>query len=537
MFTQSPPTLGNQYHDDLFLHAYLQRTLPRDVLNAVAPQLARIGELAGGELYQLQLADRLHEPRLVQWDAWGNRVDRIELTSLWREAALIAAREGLVAMPYEQNHGAHSRICQFAAVYLFHPSSDFYTCPLAMSDGAARTLLKSGNRDLIERAVPKLTSRDPALAWTSGQWMTEATGGSDVGSSLTTAIRDADGAWRLTGKKWFTSAINSQMALTLARPQGNGPGGRNLALFYIETRAANGASNNIRVERLKDKLGTRKVPTAELYLDGAVAQLVSEPRDGTRAIEPMLVITRAWNSVSAAACMRRALALAQSYAHERNAFGKQLRELPLHAATLAWMQAQTHAVFLLAFELIALIGRDEAHEITASERALLRLLTPIAKLATAKQAVAVVSEAVEAFGGAGYIEDTGLPLLLRDTQVLPIWEGTTNVLALDAVLRSDLPAGLAALHERITRSSHGMKDASLINHVNAALESVATMTKWLATNPAPDTLQAEARKLSMSLAHALQRALLAEHANWLLETKGDRVGIVDVEAFVRAAAQ
>jgi alkylation response protein AidB-like acyl-CoA dehydrogenase len=533
MFIQSPPSLGNQYHADSLLRGYLERTLPDDVLPDVRPQLERIGALAGGELYQLQLEDRLNEPRLVQWDAWGNRVDRIELTELWRKAAVIAAREGLVAMPYEPNHGRYARIGQFAALYLFHPSSDFYTCPLAMSDGAARTLLKSGNRALIERAVPKLTSRDPNEVWTSGQWMTEATGGSDVGSSLTSAVRGADGVWKLTGKKWFTSAINSQMALTLARPQGNGPGGRNLALFYVETRAPNGALNNIRVERLKDKLGTRKVPTAELCLDGAVAQLVGEPCNGTRAIEPMLVITRAWNSISAAACMRRALALTQSYASERLAFGKRLRDLPLHARTLAWMEAETHAVVLLAFELIALIGRDEANEISESQCALLRLLTPLVKLSTAKQAVAVVSEAVEAFGGAGYVEDTGIPLLLRDTQVLPIWEGTTNVLALDAVLRSDLAAGTEALCERIRECGRFVKSKPLSDHITAALENVKRVADWLVSGPSAESLQAEARTVAMTLARALERALLVEHASWLLEIKSDSSGAAMLENFNR----
>src|SRR5690606_40299759 len=120
---------------------------------------------------------------------------------------------------------------------------------------------------------------DPAQAWTSGQWMTETTGGSDVGASLTKAVRGEDGTWRLYGKKWFTSAVTSQMALTLARPEGNGPGGSGLAMFYVETRDAEGRLNGIRVERLKDKLGTRKVPTAELYLDGTRATLIGEPRN------------------------------------------------------------------------------------------------------------------------------------------------------------------------------------------------------------------------------------------------------------------
>src|SRR5262249_34697264 len=143
---------------------------------------------------------------------------------------------------------------------------------------------------------------------TSGQWMTESTGGSDVGASLTSAHQEA-GDWRLYGKKWFTSAITSQMALTLARPAGNGPGGSGLAMFYVETHDASGRPNGIRIERLKDKLGTRKVPTAELTLDGARAELVGETRGGTRDIEPMLVVTRAWNSVTSVAFMRRGMAL------------------------------------------------------------------------------------------------------------------------------------------------------------------------------------------------------------------------------------
>lgn len=452
IFTQTPPSLSNTYRDDSFLRAYLTRVLPADVLNAIEHELQAMGELSGGELYQLQLQDRLNEPRLTQWDAWGNRVDRIELTPLWKRAAGLAAQHGLVAIPYERRHARYSRLHQFALVYLFHPSTDVYACPLAMTDGAARTLIDARNQTLIDRAVPRLTSRDHAQAWTSGQWMTETTGGSDVGTTTTRAEPAEQGQWRLYGKKWFTSAITSEMALTLARPAENGPGGAGLALFYVETHAADGRLNGIRVERLKDKLGTRKVPTAELMLEGALAHAVIGTNYGTRHIGPMLQTTRAWNSVTAAAFMRRAVMLANAYAKERKAFGAPLESLPLHRETLDDLETQTRAATLLAFELVELIGREEANDISDSQRALLRLLTPLTKLLTAKQAVATVSEAIEAFGGAGYVEDTGLPALLRDTQVLPIWEGTTNVLALDALLRSDVAQGLTALRERAERA-------------------------------------------------------------------------------------
>jgi acyl-CoA dehydrogenase len=189
---QAPPALGNQYEDDSVLRSYLRRSIPSEVLGEIKPTLVEMGELAGGKLYQMQLADRLNEPKLTQWDAWGNRIDRIELTPLWRIAERVAAEHGVVATAYEQKHGRFSRVNQCALAYLFTPSTDIYSCPLAMTDGAARTLLSSGNRAQIERAVPHLTSRDPKEFWTSGQWMTELTGGSDVGASETIAKPDSD---------------------------------------------------------------------------------------------------------------------------------------------------------------------------------------------------------------------------------------------------------------------------------------------------------------------------------------------------------
>jgi alkylation response protein AidB-like acyl-CoA dehydrogenase len=524
MFLQSPPELGNQFRDDPLLGGWLRRVLPEDVRYEIERELDELGELGGGELYRLQLADRLHEPQLTQWDAWGRRVDQIELTPLWREAARLTLKYGLVATPYERRHGRYARIEQFAKVYLFHPSTDVYTCPLAMTDGAARTLLDAGVRELIDRAVPRLTTRDPEGFWTSGQWMTELTGGSDVGRSETRAVPDGD-QWRLYGRKWFTSAVTSQMALTLARPEGNPGGGKGLAMFYVELRDAQGRLNGVRVDRLKDKLGTRKVPTAELTLDATRAALVGQPRNGTRAIEPMLGVTRMWNSVCAASFMRRGLALARSYAARREAFGEPLDRLPLHVDTLSMLEAETWGAFLMAFQLVELQGKLEAGEIDDEERALLRLVTPLTKLATGKQAVAAIAEVIESFGGAGYIEDTGLPQLMRDTHVLPIWEGTTNVLSLDALLRSDFHAGLAALVGRVSTAVFSLTDARLVSVGRLAVAAVERAALWMDSGQEEEVLQAGARRLALSLSRALQLSLLCEHAQWLLDEERDERGL------------
>jgi len=532
LFTQAAPELGNQYRDDPLLAGWLARVLPADVLQAIEPEFDELGGIAGGELYRLQLADRLNEPTLVQWDAWGNRVDALEVSPLWREAERLTVRHGLVATAYERAHGRYSRIEQFAKVYLFHPSSDVYTCPLAMTDGAARTLIESGNAALIARAIPHLTSRDPATFWTSGQWMTETTGGSDVGRSQTRAV-EQDGVWRLYGRKWFTSAVTSQMALTLARPEGNAPGGKGLAMFFVEVRDAEGRLNGLRVDRLKDKLGTRKVPTAELMLEGCRAELVGLPVNGTRAIEPMLGITRTWNSVCAVAFMRRGLALARSYAERREAFGQPLARQPLHADTLASLEAETWGAFLMTFLLVELTGRAESGQIDDQQRALLRLVTPLTKLVTGKQAVSVVSEVVESFGGAGYVEDTGLPQLLRDTQVLPIWEGTTNVLSLDALLRSDLHSGLAALMGRASACVRSLTQPRLIAAGKQAIGAIERAALWLESGQDREVLQSGARRLALTIARALQLVLLCEHAQWLLDHGGDRRGYAAAMRFSR----
>ena len=519
-FNQSPPRLGNQYDDDDVLRSLLARRFGGRVPARVAEALRAMGDLAGGELYRMQLADRLNEPRLVQWDAWGNRIDDIELSPLWRRAERLAAEFGLVATGYEAEHGALARTVQFALVHLFHPSTDVYSCPLAMTDGAARTLLESGNRALAERAVPHLTSRDPAQFWTSGQWMTESTGGSDVGASETIARPQGDG-WGLWGRKWFTSAATSQMALTLARPEGNEAGGRGLALFYVETRNDAGRLDRIEVLRLKDKLGTRKVPTAELVLDGTPAIPVAGMSNGVRQIVPMLTLTRTWNSVCAASFMRRGVALARDYARRRNAFGKPLARQPLHVQTLAAMQAEYEAAFHLCFELIHLLGRAEHGDADDDSRALLRLMTALTKLTTGKQAVAVSTEAIECFGGAGYVEDTGLPLIVRDSQVLPIWEGTTNVLSLELLKACGDGAPLAVLRRRLTACAHACRDDRLLAAVSIAGTAADRALAWYRSAAAsgPDALAANARGFALTLGRATALALLCEHAQWSLDNE------------------
>ena len=524
-FHQDPPQLGNQYDDDSLLRSWVERAFPGDLRRTVESELREMGALAGGPLQALSFASRREEPRLVTFDAWGQRVDEIQVPEAWKHFAKVAAEWGLVAVPYERKEGELSRIRWAALVHLFGPSSSIYTCPLAMTDGAATTLLTHGNRALIERAVPRLTSRDPARAWTSGQWMTERAGGSDVGQSLTRAVGEPGGeAFRLHGTKWFTSATTSEMTLTLARPEGNGTGGKGLALFYLELRDAEGRPNGMRILRLKEKLGTRMLPTAEIELEGARAVPVAGLSDGVRAIAPMLQITRTWNALCAVGGMRRGVALARDYARRRSAFGAPLSRKALHVQTLADLEVEAQAAFFLTFRVVELLGKAEAKEATEEERILLRTLQPVAKLVTGKQAVAHASEVLEAFGGAGYVEDTGLPVLLRDAQVLPIWEGTTNVLSLDLLRALGEAGALRRLEEELERTFRTVSDPELAPVRTRAMALLGGAAAWFRAAHAgsPAQLEGGARTFALAVGRALQLGLAAEHAQWRWVRNDDR---------------
>jgi alkylation response protein AidB-like acyl-CoA dehydrogenase len=544
-FRQAPPTLGNQYDSDSLLREYLERNLPPELLERFEPEYRELGELNGGELFQLSLADLDNEPVHTVWDAWGNRIDHVEVTDVWKRAQVICAEHGLVAAGYDSELGPYARVHQHVLNYVAQASLDTYNCPLAMTDGAARTLLDSGNQTLIDHALPRLLSRDPATMWTSGQWMTELIGGSDVAQTETVARRDGD-RWRLYGTKWFTSATTADMALTLARPEGNPPGGRGLAMFYLELRDGNGRLQNLRINRLKDKFGTRKLPTAELALDGVEAVPVAGLENGVRNITPMLNITRTWNAVGAILGMQRAVALTRDYATKREAFGAALIDKPLHVDTMAEMIAETQGAFLLAFRVVELLGRIESGEASQAEQLVSRLLTPIGKLTTGKQGVAVASEALESFGGAGYVNDTGLPKLLADAQVLPIWEGTTNVLSLDTLRALKQDGVWEAFVGEIRARLGAATDPRLQAAVERSQAAVQHAGQWLQeTLDERPLLEAGARRFAMTLGRATELALLAEHAQWCLDQgKGERalaaarrfsrsrIDLIDDEGFV-----
>jgi hypothetical protein len=326
------------------------------------------------------------------------------------------------------------------------------------------------------------------------------------------------------------------MALTLARPEGNPAGGRGLALFHVQVRDEEGALNGITIHRLKEKLGTKMLPTAELTLDGALATPVAGLDNGIRNITPLLNITRTWNAVCSVGSMRMGVALARDFASRRVAFGAPLSEKALHQDTLGGMQAEFEGAFHLAFEVVRLLGREEHGEISDTERGTLRLLFPLAKLLTARQAVAGASEALEAFGGAGYVEDTGLPRLLRDTQVLSIWEGTTNVLSLDSLRAIARDGALEPFLAHLQGCLEGVSHERLGGCTADALGAASAAAQWLQSAGAEsqEAMEAGARRFAFTLGRAMSLALLTAHAQWALDTEGDDLPMLAAERYASA---
>ncbi|XP_067259469.1 acyl-CoA dehydrogenase family member 11-like [Chanodichthys erythropterus] len=526
-FFQERPLLTNPFTQDALLRAYLQRHLP---VPEVHGDLRRFGERLVCEIEALGRQCELHPPVLQRYDAWGRRVDRIVTCDAWTRLRHVSAQEGLVAAGYERTYGEWSRVYQMSKMYLFAPSAGLYTCPLAMTDGAAKVIESLGMP--AREAFERLTSRDEKRFWTSGQWMTERRGGSDVSSGTETVARRQQGEWfKLYGFKWFTSATDADMTLTLARVTDEHghttPGSRGLSLFLADVWDSDGSSNGIEVQRLKDKLGTRQMPTAELLLDGMNARLLSEEGRGVASIANMLTVTRIYNTVCAVAAMRRIVHLSREYACKRSAFGKLLKDHALHVQTLSRMEVETRAAFLLAMEVCRLLGREENQSASERETLLLRLLTPVAKLYTAKQAVSVVSEGLESFGGQGYIEDTGLPSMLRDAQVLSIWEGTTNVLSLD-VLRSIekssgsvLQAFFSDAEERLLAAEAFPALRPALTSLRASLSALMHFCQTAAASRPAGYLELSARDLAYSLARVYMGALLVDHAAWEHATHTD----------------
>ncbi|WP_433414083.1 acyl-CoA dehydrogenase family protein [Microtetraspora malaysiensis] len=522
-FVQDAPRVANRWRADRALRQAVQRILPPDVFEKAAGELDHAAERCATEMPPLAARAEANPPRHLPYDAWGRRIDRIEIDPAWTELVRLLQGLGAVAIPYEETYGAYGRVVQAALYQMVQAVTATALCPLGMSDGAA-ACLRQHDAELAARYVPLLTKR--VGGWTSGQWMTEKEGGSDLSRSGTVATPLGDGTWALRGTKWFTSATTADIAVALARPEGAEPGSRGLSLFALELRGPDGGWNGLRVRRLKDKYGTRGLPTAELDLDGAVAVPVGGIGGGIAKIASVLHVARMASAQAGPGATGHLLQLARDYARRRTVRGGPLADSPLHLGWLAELAAEHEAMVQMALRSAQLVGRQENGDSgdSGDTTPLARVVVPLAKMVTAREAVRVCSELLESFGGAGYLEDTGIPQVLRDVQVQSIWEGTTNVLALDVVRALGAPGVAAAFRDDV--------EARLAAHPHPRTEAAARIVRDAAREVAarePDP--ATARELAWSMARTYQAALLAAQAGWALTALGDERTAVALEIF------
>lgn len=416
-------------------------------------------------------------------DAFGHWTGELVTSEGWRQLQKFGIMKGMVATGYENTspfYGPYARPLQFLRLHLWEPSCANVTCPSAMQDGAARLLqlhltdskradrLGPDQRRVLEDAFRRLTSRDPEIAWTSGQWMTERTGGSDVSQTETMAVprqteNPAPGEdymtsraeWSINGFKWFSSATDSDMTILLARS----PAGCLSAFLAPMRRGTNTKQlNGVRIQRLKDKVGTAPLPTAELVLEDMRAWMVGKEGHGIQEISTILTITRVHSAVAAVGYLGRGLDIARAFSLVREVgTGRggrsSLAESPLHLRTLARMTVEYRGLMLLTMYTAYVLGVSEHPGQTdpgqslalqaltpppEQAAALLRVLTQVTKAYVCKTSVSLLFACMESVGGVGYLnnaeqEDLNVSRLWRDCAVLPIWEGTTDVLSTDFV--------------------------------------------------------------------------------------------------------
>ncbi len=433
VFNQPPPLTGYDVADD---PALLDGLRQQDAGWAQA-DLHDLGRRAGSE--QAQDWGRLaneHPPVLRSHDRFGHRIDEVEFHPAWHELMGVAVGAGLHAAPWaDPRPGAH--VARAAGLYVWGTADFGHCCPISMTYASVPTLRHAP--DLAARYEPLLTSRvydpgsRPAAAkqgLLAGMSMTEKQGGSDVRANTTRAVRSADGSYRLTGHKWFTSAPMNDLFLVLAQAPG-GQGKEALSCFLLPRVLPDGTRNTMRLQRLKDKLGNKSNASAEVEYDDALAWLVGEEGRGVRTIIEMVNMTRLDCVIAAASQLRLGTSQAAFHSAHRQAFGAALADQPLMANVVADLAVESEAATTVMLRLAG--ATDRAARGDEQEAAFRRIALAVTKYWVCKRVPVHAAEALECFGGNGYVEESGLPRLYREAPLQSIWEGSGNVAALDAL--------------------------------------------------------------------------------------------------------
>lgn len=425
----------NAYRGDESLQSILRSRMDSDLLAYAERELDRFGERVMNEIEErARYTDREGQPKLERYDRYGEEVSEVRVNEGYLQTVRQTYGTGIVGYVHKEipelgRKGNYTY--SFAQGYLLSQSEPGFYCPVTLTMATAYLLDHYAEPGLKKRYLPHVCSTGETVLFEGATFLTERQGGSDVGANIVRAVKDG-GRYRLYGEKYFASnAGMAGVAMVLARIEGAGPGPRGLSLFAVPWRKEDGSTNHLRVRRLKDKLGVRAVPSGEVEFDGAVADVVGDSEKGFYYMMEALNLSRICNAIASVGIMKRALDEAHSYAARRDAFGRRLTDYPMVRDTLGKMAARHHAELLAVFDLIAGYEKVTDGTATEQEQVINRLYIALLKKETAEQAIHFTHEAIEMHGGNGYIEDFVTPRLLRDAQVLTVWEGTANILGLE----------------------------------------------------------------------------------------------------------
>jgi alkylation response protein AidB-like acyl-CoA dehydrogenase len=503
----------NLWRADPWLRPLLGLYLPEGLLAHLVPHLDRMGALAGGRLDELAgTADR-NPPVLQPRTRRGEDAAAIEVHPAYREMERIAFGEfGLAAMSHWPGvlgwPEAMPPAAKYALSYLFVQAEFGLCCPLSMTDALARTLRRFGDAGLVARYLPGLTSTDLDALRQGAMFMTEQGAGSDIAATAVMAEEQADGSWALFGDKWFCSNPDAGVALVLARRAGGPAGLRGVSLFLLPRERPDGTRNAYRIVRLKEKLGTRSMASGEIRLEGATAFLVGEPEAGFRQMADMVNASRLSNGMRAAGLMRRAVTEAMFVARHRIAFGRRLVEMPLMRRQLMKLVLPMEQARSMVFQAAEAMRRSDAGEPGAY--ALLRILTPLLKFRACRDARRVTGDAMEVRGGCGYIEEWADPRLVRDAHLGSIWEGTSNIVALDVLRAAQREGSLPVLRGHLQ---------GLLGNGEALPEAMPAFERAAALAERAQGEPALARQAASALYHLTSAAAMAWEAGRLQDAE------------------
>ena len=441
----------NLYDSDPDFGRLLPLYLPAPVFHHLQPHLQQLGALAGGVLDTLAHTADKNPPTLEHRTRSGIDAQRIVKHPAYVEMERVAfSRYGLAAMSHRAGvfdwDSPLPAAAKYALTYLFVQAEFGLCCPLSMTDSLTRTLRKFGAPELVDRYLPNLTTQVFDDLTQGAMFMTEQGAGSDVAATATRAAPDGD-AYKLYGDKWFCSNPDAGLAMVLARIDGAPQGMKGVSLFLLPRKLEDGSANAYRIVRLKDKLGTRSMASGEISLNGARAFLVGEAGRGFQQMADMVNNSRLSNGVRAAGLMRRAVSEALFISSERRAFGRRLNELPLMRRQLVKLLLPAEQARTMVFQTAEALRRSDAGDKSAYPLA--RILTPLIKFRACRDARKVTGDAMEVRGGCGYIEDWADPRLVRDAHLGSIWEGTSNIVALDVLRAIRREGSLPALEKHL----------------------------------------------------------------------------------------